>query len=306
MSENYKKGIIFALLTAVISGFSIFYNKLIVTKDIDPQIFNIIKNGGVVLLLTLFFFSANKLEKFKKLTKLQWGRLLALGIIGGSIPFILYFDGLRSVSAINASLIHKTMFIWVALLAYPLLKERLNRWQIIGYILVAGSNLLIGSFTGFSQNTGELMIFVATLFWSVENILVKLIVKDIDSNIAVWGRMFLGVIVILGYVVWQNKLSLFLSLTPNQVLPITGSILLLTGYVVTWYKALQLAPATAVTSILIFSTPITNVLNAIFITHTLPAAQIINLVGIIIGIFLITVLVSKSEKPSQKLAEQTL
>ena len=51
MTGNIKKGIIFSFLTAGISGFSIFYNKLVITQGIDPIIFNLLKNGGVALVI---------------------------------------------------------------------------------------------------------------------------------------------------------------------------------------------------------------------------------------------------------------
>lgn len=296
MNNNAKKGLLFALFAATISGLAIFYNKLNLTTGIDPQIFNIIKNGGVAILLTLFFLSPKKIREVRKISPSNLKRLVTVSIIGGSIPFILYFDGLKSVSAINANLIHKSMFIFVALLAIPFLKERLNSWQIIGYFLAAASNLFIGGFTGFSLNYGELMILGATLFWSLENILVKITVKDLDSTLAAWTRMTLGTFIILGYVIATGKIYLFSSLTTSQILPLGGSILLLTGYVIFWYKALQYAPATAVTSVLILATPITNILSAVFITHVFPIPQTLNLVGSLLGIILITLLTQKAAK----------
>ena len=88
----------------------------------------------------------------------------------------------------------------------------------------------------------------------------------------------------------QNKLILITRLNPSQVLPIGGSVLLLTGYVYFWFKALKFAPATIVTSVLILATPITNILSAIFITHNLPKMQLINIVTTFIGLLFITLL----------------
>src|SRR3990167_7268292 len=111
-----KKGIIFAIITAVISGFSIFYNKLIIVKGIDPLIFNIIKNGGVALILSCFLLTITERKKIFTLKPSQWKKLLAIGFIGGFLPFVLYFEGLKSVAPTNANLIHKTLFIWVAMM----------------------------------------------------------------------------------------------------------------------------------------------------------------------------------------------
>ena len=94
MSDKVKKGLIFALLTAMISGFSIFYNKLVIVKGVDPQIFNILKNGGVAAVLTASFLFSGKVGVFRQLTLRDIALLIVIGIIGGGIPFILYFDGL--------------------------------------------------------------------------------------------------------------------------------------------------------------------------------------------------------------------
>lgn len=296
MSENIKKGILFALLTALISGFSIFYNKLVITKGIDPLIFNIIKNGGVALLISTLLVTTKQLPQLTKLTRNQWIKLVLIAIVGGSIPFILYFEGLRTVSATSANLIHKTLFIWVAVMAIPVLGERLNVWQVLGYSVVAWSNLFIGGFSGFAGNTGEFMILAATLLWSVENVIAKIALKDIDSHIVAWGRMFLGCLILLAIAFIQNKLFLFTKITLDQILITAGSILLLTGYVLTWYKGLKLAPATVVTSLLIVSTPITNMLTALFITRTFPQLQLVNFISTFVGVLLITYVTRTKKK----------
>ena len=285
-----KKGIIFAIITAVISGFSIFYNKLIIVKGIDPLIFNIIKNGGVALILSCFLLTITERKKIFTLKPSQWKKLLAIGFIGGFLPFVLYFEGLKSVAPTNANLIHKTLFIWVAMMAVPILKEKLSILQTAGYLIVAWSNLFIGGLTDFSGNSGEIMILAATILWSVENIIAKIALKDIESGIVTWGRMFIGSIFMILLAITQNKLILITRLNPSQVLPIGGSVLLLTGYVYFWFKALKFAPATFVTSVLILATPITNILSAIFITHNLPQIQIVHALFTLFGLTLITLL----------------
>lgn len=287
MTPTVKKGIILAVLTACISGFSIFYNKLIIVKGVDPLIFNIIKNGGVGIVLTLILLSAKKLSHLRSLTVTQLRNLTMIAVIGGSIPFLLYFEGLRTVSATNANIIHKTMFLWVAAMALPFLRERLSLSQVIGFVVVAWSNIFIGGFSGFTGSTAELMILAATLLWSVENIVAKVTLKSIDSTVVAWARMFGGAIVLLGIAVLQNKTSLFLALTTDQLLATSGSIAFLTAYVLTWYKALKMAPATLVTSVLILATPITNLLSAAFITHSFPYLQIVNAAGTVAGLFFI-------------------
>lgn len=291
MNKNIKQGIIFSLITAIISGFSIFYNKLVITKGIDPLIFNIIKNGGVAVILSVILLSKPKSLLKKQFNKLKY--LILIGLVGGSIPFYLFFAGLRMADAVNANLIHKTLFIWVAFLAIPFLGEKLQYRQILGYILIFSSNLFLGGFSGFKFNSGELMILTATLLWSIENIIAKLVLKKTDSNLVAWGRMFFGCLFLLALAIYNGKISLLTKINITDTLPIFTSVILLTTYIVSWYKALKLAPATLVTSILILATPITNILTAVFITHSLLPIQIYNGLFSILGVIIVSFFMPK-------------
>lgn len=296
MTEATKKGVLFALSTAIISGLAIFYNKVVISGGIDPLAFNIIKNGGVAIIISLLIIFTRKLPKLKSLSKGQWSKLWLLAIVGGSIPYILYFDALRQVSAINANLIHKTLFIWVALMAIPILGERLSRWQVAGYILVIWSNIFIGGFSGFRSSGAEFTILVATIMWSAENIIAKFILRDTDDLIVAWGSMFLGSIILVAVAIIQHRFQLLFKVTPEQLIISLGSIVLLAGYVVTTFKSLRYAPANVVTAVLVLATPITNVLSAVFITHIFPNSEFVNLVATTAGIGLISLFAAKAGK----------
>ena len=59
------------------------------------------------------------------------------------MPFILFFTGLAQASAPSAAFIHKTLFVWVALLAVPFLGERLGWLQLAALgVLLAGQALV--------------------------------------------------------------------------------------------------------------------------------------------------------------------
>ncbi len=287
MNSSLKKGILFSLLTAIISGFSIYYNKIVVVKGVDPLIFNIIKNGGVAILLTLFLSSRGKLHNLFRLSKKDWIKLVAIAVIGGSIPFVLFFEGLRLIPATNATLIQKSLFIWVAFMAIPFLKEKLNIWQIVGFVAIAWSNLFLGGFTGFSGNRGEVLILFATLLWSVEYIIMKSALKTIDVQLVAWARMFLGSVILIAVAAGTGKLPLLTQVTTEQLWLSVGSILFLTAYVSSLVVALKKAPVTMVTCVLILATPITNILSAVFLTHRMPNVQIIQAATSLVGVGLI-------------------
>ena len=136
MTPTKTRGIYLSLLTAGISGVSIFLNKFAVTSVGEPLVFTTIKNLGVAFILLASLLASRKWLQFKTIQKQDWLSLLLIGVIGGSIPFYLFFSGLSLVPAITGNLIHKTLFIWVAVLAIILLKEKLKPIHILSYILI--------------------------------------------------------------------------------------------------------------------------------------------------------------------------
>jgi drug/metabolite transporter (DMT)-like permease len=291
-----RKGILFALLASFISGVSIFYNKVVIINGIDPTVFNIIKNGTAALIVSGIILFNGQQKSFSSLSKKRWMQLIIIGLIGGSIPFVLFFEGLKTTPAINATLIQKSLFIWVAFLAIPLLKEKLTKMQIFGYILIVLSNFFIGGFKEFTASNGEFLILLATFFWAIELIVSKNILNHVDSKIVIWGRIFFGSIFLIVYAILTQKVGLIAQISQIQLLPIIGSIILLTGYVLSFYKALSFAPATTVTAILILATTITNILSVIFITHGIDITQLINIIFSILGISFVLLFLSKSAK----------
>ncbi len=288
MNGNVTKGIYLALLTAFISGIAIFINKFAVTAIQPPVMFTAVKNAGVGILILSLLLASRKWKLVKKLTRRELIYLFLIGIIGGSIPFYLYFTGLTQIPAANAAIIHKSLVIWVALMAIPLLKEKMSALQIFGVILLFGANLLVGGFAGFTFLEGEFLILIATIFWAIENVLAKKILPTVDPDIVTAARMGFGSIILMlaAGITAPAALAKSLSLTSTQWFFMIITIATLLGYVMTWYRALKYAPATTVTSVLVASTLVTNVLSAIFITHTWTVLMGIQAVLMIMGIAL--------------------
>ena len=102
-----KKGLIFVLFTAVISGVSVFVNKFAVQSVGNSHVFTTGKNLFVALVLSLFIFSPFIVNKLKSIKKNEWVKLVVIGFVGGSIPFLLFFKGLSLATSTNAAFIHK-------------------------------------------------------------------------------------------------------------------------------------------------------------------------------------------------------
>ena len=300
--KTLKIATLLALGTAIISGTNNFLAKIAVTAVKDPIVFTTLKNGIVALLLIGIVLAFHKRSEIQTLSKKQWGKLIAIGLVGGSIPFALFFTGLTQTTAINAALIHKTLFLWVAIMAVPILKERITFLQGSGIVLLFIANIvLIGGFTGFNFNLGELMILGATLFWAVENIIAKIALKDLSSITVASARMVIGSIVLLLLVFYQGNAYFFTGLTSLQWGWTLLTSVLLLGYVLTWYTALKYAPATYVATLLVPSILVTNILSAIFITHTMTGNDVAAAFLFLVGLLLV---LSAAKKTIQTVSEE--
>jgi drug/metabolite transporter (DMT)-like permease len=278
---------VLALGTALISGFANFIAKIGVTAVKDPIVFTTLKNGIVAVLIVGIVLALRRWRELRTLSKRQWVQLFAIGVIGGSIPFALFFTGLVHTSAVNASLIHKTLFLWVALLAVPILKERMTPLQWLGILAVAAANLFIGGFQGFTYNLGELMILGATVLWAVENVIAKIALKNLSSLTVAAARMVLGSAVLLVFAAFRGGGAAVVNLNAAQWGWTFVASVLLAGYVLTWYAALKRAPATYVATLLVPATLVTNALAAVFLTHAFPTVQAMNALFVVTGVALV-------------------
>jgi drug/metabolite transporter (DMT)-like permease len=299
MDKKIKIGITLALSTAVISGVVNFLSKVSVTVLKDATLFTFLKNSIVAILLIGIILAFRKWQEIKALNKKSWINLLLIGAIGGSLPFILYFQGLTHTSALTAGFIHKTLFIWVAILAVGFLKEKIGRLQIGALILFLGGNLLLGGFQNFHFGKGELMILAATFLWAIENIIAKKTLKDVSSLTVASARMVFGSVILLTVVGFSGKLTLISNLSPVQWLWTLIPSMLLLGYVLTWYSALKILPATVVASLLVPATFITTVLSTIFLKK--PLTSLNNLSGVLVVSAIVILIASFKQVQLKKL-----
>lgn len=315
-SINQKKGIYFAIAAAIISGFAVFLASLAGKVVNEPFVLTTGRNIIVAILFTsvllgIWIFSKkchceNSDDKVGGRDNLrdsstllgttlrlplrvnwkQWLQLVLIGIIGGSVPFLLFFQGLSLSTAAGGAFIQKTLFIWVGLLAVMFLKEKLGIWQWFVLAILLVGNYFLGGPKSWQFGYGELLVFIATLFWAVEVIIVKKVIKNLPAIIVAWGRMFFGSIIMLGFLATTNRLDIYQTFNLNQWLWIILPSLLLFAYVGFWYTSLKYAPANLVTSILVIAAPITMFLSSVFITHKYQLNQTIGAILILVAIII--------------------
>jgi len=257
-----KKGLLLVLGTAIISGFSVFVNKFGVSFS-DPVAYTFFKNICVALVISGIIFYLTSFKQFKKINRKDWLKLVAIGVIGGSIPFILFFKGLSMTSAAQGAFIHKSMFILVAILAWGFLREKIRMSFFIGGGLLFLGNLFFLKSLEINFSQGDWLILAATLFWAVENIISKKALASVDWKMLVWSRMTFGSLIIFGYLILSGGVQNVFSLNLQQAGWAVISALFLFGYQATWYGGLKYVPVSVATSILLLGSTITTFLGFI-------------------------------------------
>lgn len=227
-------GVGLAFTTALISGVSVYLNGQYVKLFDDPTLLAAVRNGMVGLLLAGAVIATGGIGELRVMDSRRRAALLVIGIIGGGLPFALFFNGLALAGSPAAALIHKTMFVWVAMLAMVALGERLGFAQVAALGLLLVGTVMLAPTGSLGVGPGEAMILVATLLWSVEVVLVRrLLLGGVSSNLAAASRMVVGSLALFAVVAASGGLGGIAAFGAQQWAAIAVTGALLTGYVTT-------------------------------------------------------------------------
>ena len=94
--------------------------------------------GGLVLL-----GSGIAVQGLPRLTPTHWGIILWLAVVNTAFAFTLWNHTLRTLSAMESSIINNTMLIQIAVLAWLFLDEPLSWRMVLGMVLAALGTVLV-------------------------------------------------------------------------------------------------------------------------------------------------------------------
>lgn len=251
-----------ALLAAVISGFSIYVNSFAVRMVPDATLYTTLKNGvaGVVLLVPVILLAKRRAEVMH-LSRRDAAWLAALAIVGGSVPYVLFFTGLQMTTAATGSLLNHSQFVVVAVLALPLLRERVTGIAWAGLALLAAGTL-VGTDTGALRlNAGTLLVLTSTVLFGAGVVMARHLLARVSAEVVMSAKMSAGALVLVVYAAAGGHLQGLSSLEPAQWTVALGTGLILVGFTVATTYALRYAPALAVTAIGMASPAVTIALQ---------------------------------------------
>ena len=287
MADDIRaKGVLFALMTALVSGTSVFVNSYAV-KGFEPFSFVAVRNLAVVLLLVAGVLLAGQLSVVRSLTRRQWAALAFVGLIGGAVPFLLYFQGLALVAgAARASFLYRSLFFIAAILGVVWMRERVTRNVIIGVgIAMLGNLLLLGGAAEGAWGAGELLVLGATTMWACEYAVAKKVMKEeeISPRMLALGRMGFGALILLAFTAFTGQLWVAGAYSMLQWEWVGISAAFLFAFVGFWYVGLASTTLSNATAALVLGGPLTALLSLAFAGTALEPLSALGLLLMAVG-----------------------
>jgi drug/metabolite transporter (DMT)-like permease len=286
-----RRGYVLAVVNMLISGAAIFVNSLGVKMFADSTLYTALKNCLVgVVLLVPFVLSPRSRLRLAATTRPQALLLLLVALIGGSVPYALYFRGLQLSTPVTASLIDHTQFLLVAIFAGLFLGERLGVgvWAALG-VLLAGLTLGIGT-SVVSFDAGTILIAAATVLFAADFVVMKHLLGSVSPLTVMTFKMGLGSALLLAYVAASGSLGMVTGLSLLQWGFILATGLILLAFTATSVLGLRHASATSVTAISAGSPIVTTALVLVSRHASIPPVRWIGLsliLAAVCGVFIL-------------------
>jgi drug/metabolite transporter (DMT)-like permease len=256
-------GLLLVLGTAVLSGVSTFLNAYAV-RGTNSDAFVTVRNLTVALLIAPVALYARR-RSATRLGRADLGWLALVGLIGGAIPFLLFFYGLQlataSGGAATASFVYRTLFLMAAVFGVVFLHERFPVKVVAAAVLLVAGNVLLLSLISPLWTPGTTYVLAATVLWAVEYTVSKALLRRLPSTTVGFGRMGFGALFLLGYLAGSSQYGSVIALSGAQWGWVAISAVLLTGFVLTWYAGLQRTDLIVATSVLVLGFPVTFALG---------------------------------------------
>jgi drug/metabolite transporter (DMT)-like permease len=279
-------GLLLVFFTALISGLSTFVNAYAV-QGTNSDAFVTVRNLVVAGAFLPVAFVAVRHLRAPALRRVDWLRLGVIGLIGGAIPFLLFFHGLQMATvaggAVTASFLYRTLFLWATVIAVFYLRERFH-WRVAlgAGLLLVGSALLL-SWSAPIWTDGTAYVLAATVLWAVEYAISKRALQDLPSATVALGRMGFGGVFLAGYLGLTAQWGTVAGFSGPDWAWVGISAAFLVAFVGTWYVGLKRVELSVATSVLVLGFPVTWLLGVLVQGHPLTLDASLGALAVVAG-----------------------
>lgn len=281
-----------ALFTVIVWGATFIATK-IALREVSPATIVWLRFGMGTIILGVVVAAR---KQFALPERSEWLYFAMLGFLGVTFHQWLQATGLQTAKATTTAWIVATTPVFIALLGWLALKERLNNLQVLGIVLAAFGVLLIVSkgnfgalFTGEEGTFGDLLILISSVNWAVYTILSR---RELARHPA--ARMMFFVMLIGWFFVniWIFGFGPGFGEIPHLTSSGWGAILVLGVFgsglaYIAFYDALQEIPASQLGVFFNVEPLVTTVLASFMINEKITVITLVGGAVIIFGIWLV-------------------
>jgi drug/metabolite transporter (DMT)-like permease len=211
-------------------------------------------------------------KQFALPKKNEWGYFALLGFLGITFHQWLQSNGLKTSEASTTAWIVATTPVFMALLGWLILKEKLNGIKILGIVLAFMGVLLVVSHGNLASISigkfgapGDKLILISSLNWAVFSALSRRGLKTYSASLMIFYVMLLGWIFTSVLFVGGGNYVEIPTLSVNGWLGVMFLGVFCSGLAyIAWYDALQVL-STANTGVFLYIEPLIAMVVAFFI-----------------------------------------
>jgi drug/metabolite transporter (DMT)-like permease len=295
---NNLKAHLALLIVNVIYAVSYGFSKDVLGAYIPPFAFILIRVIGA----TLLFWSVLIFTKKEKILKKDFFTLILCGFFGVAANQLMFFEGLKNTSSINASVIMVATPLIVLFLSRLILKEKIKIQKAVGILIGmfgALSLILAGTKTTNISSYGDLLILLNASSYGIYLVIVKPLMKKYNPLTVIRWTFTFGLIFVIpfGLFQWDKIVWVFPNDIIWKILFIIFAMTFLT-YLLTVYGLGKVSPT--VVSAYIYIQPILATMIALYQEkEILTITTIIYGTLIFIGVFLVSVPLEKKSNRIQ-------
>ncbi|MBI5298647.1 MAG: DMT family transporter [Chloroflexi bacterium] len=225
----------------------------------------------------------------------EWGYFALLGFIGITFHQWLQSNGLQTAQATTTAWIVSTAPVFIALLAWMTLKEKITLPQglgvgvaLAGVIVVVSKGDLGNFFAGQFGVIGDFLIFISAINWAVFSILSRRGLKEHPSTRMTFWVMTIGWLFTSAAFFTQNGLAEIPQLDSRGWTAMIFLGIFTTGLAyIAWFDALASLPATQ-TGAFLYIEPLTSlVVASIILGEPVTWASLLGGAVILFGVWLV-------------------
>ncbi|MBL8098596.1 MAG: DMT family transporter [Anaerolineales bacterium] len=280
-----------ALFAVIVWGASFIATKIAVGQISPVSVVWMRFAMGIPILLVAVFM--RKQFAFPKGN--EWAYFALLGFLGISFHQWLQSNGLQTSQATTTAWIVSTSPVFIALLAWFILKEKLSVIQISGIALAMIGVLVVVSKGNFASialgnfgTTGDFLILISALNWAVFSILSRRGFQNHPSTRLTFWVMTLGwLITTVAFISGKNYTEITQLDSRGWWAMIFLGIFTTGLAYIAWFDVLSQLPAAQSGAFLFLEPPASMVVAAIILFEKITWASIIGGVVIILGVWLV-------------------